>query len=310
MPTHICTFCQHSFELDDAPRGQAARCPMCGREMPSSATAGIAAGLPKPTDGGYESSPLHRETDDFDDRRIRARRTNWRTALLGLKMAWWSTLAVLVSSAAMSVVQIVWPMDPNDNNPMHPMMAASLLGGCGNGIAGLVALVGIAMCCTAPFAPARRHALTSIVSMVALICALVVFTGVFAYLAAQQGIQHQVIDWQTMLEESGVVLITMGVILVALMLLGYVTWFLFHAAVGDAFGNRSLRRIAVINAIVWPPLTMVAVGFALCPPTMLDVDVLTMVRLQGGVGLFFSLVTNSLYLLLGSQTIATIAAGD
>ena len=43
---------------------------------------------------------------------------------------------------------------------------------------------------------------------------------------------------------------------------------------------------------------------------MLDWDILNFVRLQGAIGLVFSLVTNSLYLLLGAQTIATIAKGE
>jgi hypothetical protein len=218
----------------------------------------------------------------------------------------------LISTVGQSLVQLALPMSPDDQNLLHPNFVASMLGSCVMMIGTVSYFVGIAMCCMAPDARAHRLALTTIIAFVVLFILAMVFGLAMGFVVAGQGQNFaagQNIDWIALLKSSGGTFIILGGLIVVLALIGYIAWYLFHAAVASAFQDEPLRRFALLNLVLWLPLTALTIVESLCPASTIGLDELGKARLQGGTGVVVCSIIYGFYLTLCSRTIARIQAG-
>lgn len=317
MPVITCPLCRNAVTLASATAGETATCPACGGAFAIPANSGITAETPRSRDQGIaEGMPAGHSRFDDDDLDIGTSR--WQTTGTGLTLIWWSVLALFILAEAMSATMVAMPIDPaNFGQPQTAALAIVMGGfGCVAMVAYVVGFVGMCLCCTAPDASARSRVIASIVSL-----GLCVLAGVGAGIAIgvkmaqlaqnqQQLPGNQPGDPLAFLAAIGTPATIGLAIAVVLALVATVAWLLFHAAVGQAFSNPPLRRLAWIVLGIWlvsMPINWVS---AYLPQIVLDLEPAQQIRLQHGVSLILALAIYIPYLLLCARTIDAIRAGQ
>ncbi|MFO0865725.1 MAG: hypothetical protein U0744_13920 [Gemmataceae bacterium] len=287
--TIACPKCSEKFQVQDEQLGTQVACPSCGANLklpkPPEAAASsprpenrvapaplppsipplsdpIAAGRPSRRDDP-DPEPRGRrgydEDDDYDRPRRRQRRDwddgpppeRWGTTIVGLKMIFWAVLIMLIFVVLLQTFAVIGP-----NRDLAAVMGATaIVGGCSVFIAAIVAFVGMCMCAAAPYKPASRLALSSVLCVGAAILGALILGFIVAATVANaarpnnQGFGNPA-DVNVLLR-AGAVGIVGVVILSLLMLAAVICWMLFHAAIGTRFQNSGLRTQSIVYLVVY-----------------------------------------------------------
>ena len=266
MGTQVaCPQCGASLKLPKPP-GAAASNPrpesrVSPAPMPPAIPPGnpIAAGRPS---RGADSDPVERgrqRYDDYeDDRPRRGRREwddgpppeRWGTTIVGLKMVFWAVLIMLIFVILIQVFTLIGSRDLQ-----AVLGATAIVGGCSIIIGGIVGFVGMCMCAAAPYKPASRLALSSVLCIAAAILGALVLGFIVAATVAEAGRRNNPgfnnpADVNMLLQAGAVGLV--GVIVLGLLMLAAVIcWMLFHAAIGTRFQNSGLRAQSIVYLVVY-----------------------------------------------------------
>jgi hypothetical protein len=289
MPRTIaCPKCSEKFQVQDEQLGTQVACPSCGANLKLPKPPGAAAPNPRPESrvspaplppsSPSQAAPLaagrptrrddpdpeprggrRYEQDDDDDRPRRRRREwddgpppeRWGTTIVGLKMIFWSVLIMLIFVVLIQTFAVIGP----SRDLAAVIGATAIVGGCSMFIAAIVAFVGMCMCAAAPYKPASRLALSSVICIgVAILGALILGFIVAATVADAARPNNPGFGNPAdvnMLLRAGAMGIVGVVFLSLLMLAAVVCWMLFHAAIGTRFQNSGLRTQSIVYLVVY-----------------------------------------------------------
>lgn len=312
MPETVCPQCRATVPVE----GATPICPQCGTAI---ATQAITAATPAA--GSLDNSAIaerrtrrFRDMDDIDVEFGLGQR-KWKLTQTGLRLAWWSALAMLLTTAIINTAMIANPMTQVEMRRPGPVVLA--VGGlaCVAGICGIVWLVGLGLCCTAPDRSAKTNAFLTVAFIVLYILTSFAF-GIAAFFIAFQEVRQQggpgggPPDPQALLQRLGIwhyaILAGLGVWSIA----ATWCWLRFHAAVATAFENAQLSRFATIVGAVSASLVPISVVVPQMPIGVWgELDERSILRVQSAVGLAVSAVVYGLYLVVCGRLIGVVSRG-
>ncbi|HKB57612.1 MAG TPA: MJ0042-type zinc finger domain-containing protein [Lacunisphaera sp.] len=233
-----CRSCRACFLVEESILGQSVQCPKCGNAFTAVAQDAIAPG------GaflGYQKGAPHNHppvsavgpSGDYQELDIRRGGTSdsWRATKAGLTVILICTIVALVVWALMGLIVI---LDSGSPHPGQYVLAIILV--YTHPILVLAAFVGLCLCWTAPYPPARKRAGISTL----LIIGSVVFLAL---------VLIRLMAMSPDSPEERILLLMFG--LPSLVVIGaMVYWYLFLVAVADFFRDASLRMFAILTMIL------------------------------------------------------------
>jgi hypothetical protein len=312
MPETVCPQCRATVPVE----GGTQICPQCGTAI---ATQAITAATPAA--GSLDSSAIaerrtrrFRDMDDIDVEFGLGQR-KWKLTQTGLRLTWWSALAMLLTTSVANTAMIAHPMTQLEMQRPGPIMIAAGGLACVTGICGILWLVGIGLCCTAPDPSAKTNAFLTVAFIVLYILTSFAF-GIVTFFVAFQEIRQQggpgaaPPDPQAMLQRLGiwhyVILAGIGAWSIA----ATWCWLRFHAAVATAFEKAQLSRFARIAGAVSASLLPISLVLPQLPMGVWgELDERSILRVQSAVGLAVSAVVYGLYLVVCGRLIGVVSRG-
>jgi predicted Zn finger-like uncharacterized protein len=293
MPVPIaCTSCRARFNVNETTIGKRVKCPKCQTVFQAAPADGIAGGAPRPPaaagyqqgappqpqahgggygapmqHGGYAPSPpMHHHGGG-----------SWGTARTGLLLVLISLIGITAIVFIFGMYIVIAPSAGAFGRLQGGAETAGILFiflGCTSIILGLLWFIGLCLCCTAPYGPAKSRAkvaLFSIIGIVVLSLIGFVLSLVMAQSVAND-FQDVVIQQQNFQQfnkgqpppfpqmqaqraaNTGWGLLIMWIVLYGLMgilgLVGFIFWIMFFMAVADYFRSPALRTQAVLTIIL------------------------------------------------------------
>jgi hypothetical protein len=262
-----CPYCRSETAVDESRAGQDIVCPHCQNHFTApSVTAGRPAARPDAImpawgddlDGGERgergprwSAPHYPE----DDERMPRDASRWNATVTGLGLMFWGMLVAAVLAVIMVVAGLLMSTDPRvfmigpGGQPPPELLAFGflMLGlGCAFVVLGIILIVGMCMCCTAPpESGARGKAIGALVLIGVGILGLCVFFGAVGLAGINQARQFGgapapgQLPFDPALYLAGIAAGSLVQVLVVAL------WMLFHKRIADYFGNRRLAQLSV-----------------------------------------------------------------
>jgi predicted Zn finger-like uncharacterized protein len=273
MPIISCPQCQTKLNVSDKSLGKNGRCPKCGNVFtmhaessavsaspmpelppaPSRSTAPVAATPLRPVDNfddEFETDPPPH--DDFDDADL-PDYARWSRTRGGLRMVSIAVLVILIGSILVQSLTVVTVLSTLGQAPRPQNPGADILGGatmalgCAAIIALIVGLIGVARTCSAPDRTAAFRAKVALATFVGVFVVAIGIGVAVGLMAGQQAVGRQAAGGQAGLQRLfalGIVGIAGAITALALGVMSFVFWILFHVAVGKHFRNPALVRSA------------------------------------------------------------------
>ena len=276
MGTQVaCPQCGASLKLPKPPGAAAPNPRPEGRVSPAPLPPAIPSGNPiaagRPSRGA-DPEPLERGRqrydDDEEDRPRRRRREwddgpppeRWGTTIVGLKMVFWSVLIMVIFMILLQVFALIGPT----RDLAAVIGATAIVGVCSIVIGLIVGFVGMCMCAAAPYKPASRLALSSVLCFAVAILGVLVLGFIVAATVAEAGRRNNPgfnnpADIN-MLLQAGAMGIVGSIVIGLLVLAAVICWMLFHAAIGTRFQNSGLRTQSIVFLVVYILYTAASVA--------------------------------------------------
>ena len=194
-----------------------------------------------------------RRPDQLDERTER----RWGGARTGLQIVFISVLVILgcgiVNGIVATLIQL--SLFRNGGQPFNAGLGAfgiiAMSMGCIILIAVILLFIGMCMCCGAPYPAARARARVAVGCVAgAIVVGICGMLPLFLFMVGTAAQRARANAFNPMnfddIASAGVLGIIGFVVILAIFLCSFVFWMLFHASIGERFGNDSLRKHSLI----------------------------------------------------------------
>jgi predicted Zn finger-like uncharacterized protein len=321
-----CTSCQARFNVDESTLGKTVKCPKCQAVFQAASVQGITGQAPAPSaappGGGYQpgappAPPAYGGQGGYDAPpgygvNIAAPGIgSWSSTLSGLKLLQTSSLVLLIVGSLINLLQAAAPVDP------VAAMRAGGMGGGGTirmvlGCTGFVFIVtgfvGMCMCLSVPYPPAKKRALTGFFLLIGTIVVLLIAVAVLVLAAAGAGVGALQGAGMEAIMGAGIVGLALVIVMLGLAVASLVFWMLFHVAIADYFQSPQLRSLSITALIVFIVLPILGIGVGMLLAISMGHSE-TMHRIAAVWQLITNVIQYGLYFAVCNKSIAAIRGG-